>query len=69
MIKLSIILVSVLYFCAEVFADKAPPRPNIVHTFIDDLGWQDIASHKESGTIIYETPHMDKLTKDGMRFM
>ena len=44
------------------------PKPNIVHIMIDDLGWQDIASHKIDGKPVYETPHMDRMTKIGRRF-
>ena len=39
---------------------QSAPQPNIVH-IIDDLGWQDIASHKIDGEPV-ETPHMDQLT-------
>jgi len=44
------------------------PRPNIVHIMIDDLGWQDIASHKLDGKPVYQTPHMDRMTSVGRRF-
>lgn len=44
------------------------PRPNIVHIMVDDLGWQDIASHKLDGKPIYETPNLDRLTREGRRF-
>lgn len=47
---------------------KDAPKPNIVHIMVDDLGWQDIASHKLDGKPVYETPHMDRLTKIGRRF-
>ena len=47
---------------------QAAPQPNIVHIFVDDLGWQDIASHKVDGKPVYETPHLDKMTLDGRRF-
>jgi len=43
-------------------------KPNIVHIMIDDLGWQDIAAHKIDGKPVYETPHMDRMTKIGRRF-
>jgi arylsulfatase A-like enzyme len=49
-------------------ASQVPPKPNIVHIMVDDLGWQDIASHKLDGKTIYETPHLDKLTRLGRRF-
>lgn len=53
-------LTAVLCFAAE--------RPNIVHIMVDDLGWQDIASHKLDGKPVYETPHLDRLTREGRRF-
>lgn len=46
----------------------AAPKPNIVHIMVDDLGWQDIASHKLDGKPIYETPHLDRMTRRGRRF-
>ena len=49
-------------------ADSTPPKPNIVHIFADDLGWQDIASHKIDGKPVYETPNLDRLTKLSRRF-
>lgn len=48
------------------------PQPNIVHILTDDLGWMDVACNyravhgKES---IYETPNIDRIAKNGMRFM
>ena len=44
------------------------PKANIVHIMVDDLGWQDIASHKIDGQAIYETPNLDRFTKNGRRF-
>jgi arylsulfatase A-like enzyme len=39
--------------------------PNIVLMLIDDLGWTDLGCY---GSDYYETPHIDQLAKDGMRF-
>ena len=47
---------------------RPSPQPNIVHIMVDDLGWQDIASHKIDGKPVYETPHLDRLTREGRRF-
>ena len=50
----------------------ATPQPNIVHILTDDLGWMDPVCYyravrgRES---IYETPNMDRLAANGMRFM
>ena len=46
----------------------AAPKPNILHILVDDLGWQDIASHKIDGKPVYETPNLDRLTKMSRRF-
>ncbi len=40
-------------------------RPNIVFILADDLGWADIGAN---GSRYYETPELDRLAKDGVRF-
>lgn len=53
------------------FAGPAEPagpgvqRPNIVLFFIDDLGWKDVSF---MGSKFYETPHVDRLAREGMVF-
>ncbi|WP_395752183.1 sulfatase [Prosthecobacter sp.] len=39
--------------------------PNIIVMLIDDMGWTDLGCY---GSKYYETPHIDKLAQDGMRF-
>ena len=39
--------------------------PNIVLIFMDDLGYGDIGSYGATG---YNTPHLDKMSQEGMRF-
>ena len=63
--KVNCLTLSVLLFATASFA---APKPNIVHIMVDDLGWQDIASHKISGNPVYETPNLDRLTRMGRRF-
>ena len=43
----------------------AEERPNIVFVFIDDLGWKDIGCY---GNDFVETPRIDKLARQGVRF-
>ena len=62
------IMAATVGFCCTPSISTAAPRPNIVHIMVDDLGWQDVASHKLDGKPIYETPHLDRLTRDGRRF-
>ena len=45
-------------------ADKAKPL-NFVFFLIDDLGWADVGCY---GSTFYETPNIDLLAKQGMRF-
>ena len=40
-------------------------KPNIVYILIDDLGWRDLTCY---GSSFYETPHLDRLAREGMRF-
>jgi arylsulfatase A-like enzyme len=40
-------------------------RPNIVFILIDDLGWKDLGCY---GSSFYETPHLDRLASEGLRF-
>jgi len=51
----------------EVFAAAAGPsvRPNVVLILADDLGWTDVACY---GSKLYETPQIDQLARDGMKF-
>ena len=47
-------------------SEETSRQPNIVFVLIDDLGWKDIAC---SGSKYYETPHIDKLASEGVRFL
>jgi len=46
-------------------AKKQAERPNVVFILIDDLGWADTDVY---GSRVYETPHINTLAADGMRF-
>jgi len=51
---------------------QAAPKPNIVFIMVDDLGWQDVNCYYEQlhgETSLYETPNMDRVAGQGMRFM
>jgi len=46
---------------------RSPSRkPNILLILIDDMGWKDLVC---SGSTYYETPHIDNLASEGMRFL
>jgi len=40
-------------------------RPNIILVLVDDLGWSDVGCY---GSSFHETPHIDSLARDGVRF-
>ena len=44
---------------------KENQRPNIVFFLVDDLGWSDVGCY---GSTFHETPNVDRLAKEGMRF-
>jgi arylsulfatase A len=50
--------------CASRQAAEAKP-PNIVFILIDDLGWADVGCF---GSKYYQTPNIDRLAAQGMRF-
>jgi arylsulfatase A len=49
-----------------VAVDASAKRPNIVLILIDDMGWKDFG---EAGSTYYETPNIDQLSREGVRFM
>ncbi len=51
---------------ANSFAGEHPPaQPNIVVILLDDFGWRDAGCY---GSTFYETPNIDRLADEGMRF-
>ncbi len=40
-------------------------KPNFVFILVDDMGWRDAGCY---GSTFYETPHIDRLAAQGMRF-
>lgn len=42
-----------------------PPHPNLLFILIDDMGWKDLSI---SGSEFYETPNIDRIAREGMRF-
>ena len=49
-------------------ADGSAPRrrPNIIFLLADDMGWMDTTV---TGSQYYETPSMDRLAREGVRFL
>ncbi len=54
-----------LFLFASISVIFANDKPNIIYINVDDLGWADVGYQ---GSEYYETPHIDKLSKQGMVF-
>ena len=52
-----------LFFVLNSFAQKE--KPNIIFLLVDDLGWADFGCY---GASFNETPNIDRLSKESMRF-
>lgn len=59
------LLLSALTWSPAGFAATPAAKPNIVLILADDLGWTDLGSF---GSDLYESPHLDQLARDGMKF-
>ncbi len=55
--------VLLLSLCAQ--AAEPSGRPNIIFVLVDDMGWTDLGCF---GSKYYETPNIDRLAAQGMRF-
>jgi arylsulfatase A-like enzyme len=60
-----LICVVVLGIAGVAPGAEAARRPNIVFILADDLGYSDVACY---GSKFYETPHIDRLAAEGVRF-
>lgn len=50
---------------AALSAQQPATPPNVILMLIDDMGWTDLGCY---GSKYYETPNIDRLARDGMRF-
>ena len=54
-----------LHAAKEAAAAESGNKPNLVFILADDLGWSDLGCY---GSPFNETPHLDKLASEGLRF-
>lgn len=50
---------------ADHSTERPEDKPNIILIFVDDMGWGDVGCY---GNTFIDTPHIDRLARDGMRF-
>lgn len=71
MVRILTFLMLVLFLSCDIQTRKSQPeeskltQPNIIFFLVDDLGWADLTCY---GSQIHETPNIDQLASDGMRF-
>ena len=58
-----VLISTVLVSCQSQHKEKV--RPNVIFILADDLGWTDLSCY---GSRFYETPNLDQLAKEGVRF-
>ncbi|NOZ21913.1 MAG: sulfatase [Planctomycetes bacterium] len=56
---------STFFGARNAFAQGDDKKLNFLFILIDDLGWRDVSCY---GSKFYETPHIDKLATQGMKF-
>ena len=54
-----------LVFGVLAFSPARARQPNVIFMLIDDMGWTDLGCY---GSKYYETPQINKLAQEGMRF-
>src|SRR5689334_12928180 len=54
------------FFTTTLQAQKKDLKPNIIYILADDLGYADLSCY---GRKEYQTPNLDKLCKQGVKFM
>ncbi|ANW95303.1 hypothetical protein AXE80_02930 [Wenyingzhuangia fucanilytica] len=60
-----ILIAIVLLLLVHTACAQTSKKPNVVFILIDDFGWNDVGYN---GSTFYETPNLDKLSKEFMRF-
>jgi arylsulfatase A-like enzyme len=58
-------IVAAVLLISRAWGAESAPKPNVIVIVADDLGWTDLGCY---GSDYYESPHIDELASDGMRF-
>ena len=53
------------FLCLVLISATNGKKPNIIFILADDLGWAELGCY---GNSFNETPHLDQLAKEGLRF-
>src|SRR4051794_2562142 len=63
--SLGFLLALGIFILSNEAARAGEKGPNIIFILADDLGWRDLGCY---GSTFYETPNLDRLAKQGVRF-
>ena len=66
--KYSLSLSLLFLFAFACFSNERPAKPNVVLILTDDLGWQDVKCYDIDEPSPMETPNIDSLAKQGVKF-
>ena len=61
-------LIILFFILAGLPADAADKKPNILVIWGDDVGISNISAYSD-GLMGYQTPNIDRLAKEGIRFL
>lgn len=62
---MKLVAIHIVLAATLLHSSSATEQPNILFILADDLGWSDLGCY---GNEIFETPNLDKLAADGIRF-
>jgi arylsulfatase A-like enzyme len=63
--KLKLSVISLTCLTSAALSAQKQNHPNVIFILADDLGWTDLGCY---GSKFYETPNIDQLSKEGIRF-
>jgi arylsulfatase A-like enzyme len=63
--KIVFFLIGLMITAGSMAQKVAQRKPNVILFLVDDLGWMDVGYN---GSKFYETPNIDKLSKESVRF-
>nr|WP_222846142.1 sulfatase [Pontiella sulfatireligans] len=68
MMMKQIVSIALLASACGLASAERPDKPNVVLILADDLGWQDVKCYDIDEPSPYETPNIDQLAKEGVKF-
>jgi arylsulfatase A-like enzyme len=64
----SLLIIILLFLGLSACDTPRPEKPNVVLILADDLGWQDVKCYDIDAPSPFETPNIDQLAEEGIKF-